>query len=78
MQKKIKQTKKTKKNKKKNKELQREEGAGRLLLTTGQSGSFLNNKSGLILLNGTKIFFLQAWVNSFSIKRVEVFSSSMQ
>jgi hypothetical protein len=38
--------------------MQRAEGAGRLLLTMGQNRSFLNNKASLVLLKGTKLFFL--------------------
>ena len=66
----------------KKKMLQRAEGAGRLLLTMGQNRSFLNNKAGLVLLKGTKFFcffvFNKHGFNSFSIKRVEAFSFSMQ
>ena len=63
----------------KKKMLQRAEGAGRLLLTMGQNRSFLNNKAGLVLLKGTKLFFsYKHGFNSFSIKRVEAFSFSMQ
>ena len=65
----------------KEKILQRVEEADRLLLTLGQNMSFLNHKTDLVLLKGTKFcfFFLNKHgFNSFSIKRVEAFSFSMQ
>ena len=42
----------------KKKMLQRAEGAGRLLLTMGQNRSHGKDKAGLVLLKGTKLFFL--------------------
>ena len=50
------------KGKKKKEAAEREEGAGRLLLTMGQNGSLGKNKAGLVLLKETKVFFLQTWV----------------
>ena len=62
----------------KKKMLQRAEGAGRLLLTMGQNRSFLNSKAGLVLLKRTKLSPYRLGFNSFSSKRVEAFSFSMQ
>ena len=62
----------------KKKMLQRAEGAGRLLLTMGQNRSFLNSKAGLVLLKRTKLSSYRLGFNSFSNKRVEAFSFSMQ
>ena len=62
----------------KKKMLQRAEGAGRLLLTMGQNRSHGKDKAGLVLLKGTKLFSYKHGFNSFSIKRVEAFSFSMQ
>jgi hypothetical protein len=56
----------------------RAEGAGRLLLTTGQSRSFLNSKAGLVLLKGAKLSSYRLDCNSFSNKRVEAFSFFLQ
>ena len=65
---------------KKEEAAERAEGAGRLLLTMGQNRSFLNNKADLVSLKGTKLFFFsyKPGFSSFSIKRVEAFSFSMQ
>ena len=41
---------------------QRAEGAGRLLLTIGQNRSHGKDKADLVLLNGTKLFFLKTRV----------------
>ena len=54
------------------------EGAGRLLLTMGQNRSLLNSKAGLVLLKRTKLSPYRLGFNSFSSKRVEAFSFSMQ
>ena len=62
----------------KKKMLQRAEGAGRLLLTMGQNRSHGKDKAGLVLLKETKLFSYKHGFNSFSIKRVEAFSFSMQ
>ena len=62
----------------KKKMLQRAEGAGRLLLTMGQNRSHGKDKSGLVLLKGTKLFSYKYVFNLFSIKRVEAFSFSIQ
>ena len=57
---------------------ERTEGAGRLLLTMGQNRSFLSSKTGLVLLKRTKLSSCRLGFNSFSNKRVEAFSFSMQ
>jgi hypothetical protein len=62
----------------KQKKLQRAEGAGRLLLTMGQNRSFLSSKTGLVLLKRTKLSSCRLGFNSFSNKRVEFFSFSME
>jgi hypothetical protein len=62
----------------KKKMLQRAERAGRLLLTMGQNRSHDKDKAGLVLLKETKLFSYKHGCNSFSIKRVEAFSFSMQ
>ena len=49
---------------KKEEAAERAEGAGRLLLTMGQNRSFLNNKAGLVLLKGTKLFSYKYGFNS--------------
>ena len=62
----------------KEKILQRVEEADRLLLTLGQNMSFLNHKTDLVLLKGTKLISYKHGLNSFSVKRVKAFSLSMQ
>ena len=62
----------------KKKMLQRAEGAGRLLLTIGEDRSHGKDKTGLVLIRETKPFSYKHGFNSFSIKRVEAFSFSMQ
>jgi len=57
------------------KKLKGEEGAGRLLLSTGKRRPFLNIKADLVLLKGTKLSFYKLGFNSFINKRVELFLS---
>lgn len=57
--------------------MQRDRGKKKKL-QMGQNRSFLNNKAGLALLKGTSLFSYKLGFNSFSIKRVEAFSFSMQ
>ena len=52
--------------------------ADRLLLTKGQNRSHGKDKAGLVLLKGTKLLSYKHGSDSFSIKRVEAFSFSMQ
>ena len=57
---------------------ERTEAAGRLLLTMGQNRSFLNSKTGLVLLKRTKLSSYRLGFNSFSNKRVEAFPFPIQ
>ena len=59
--------------KRKKEEAAEREGAGRLLLTMGQSRSFLNSKAGLVLQKRTKLSPYRLGLNSLSSKRVEGF-----
>ena len=61
----------------KEKMLQRAEGAGRLLLTMGQSRSHGKDKAGLVLLKGTKLFLTNMGLIHLTLKRVEAFSFSV-
>ena len=50
----------------KKKKLQRSEGVGRFLLTTGQNRYFLD-KAGLVLLKGTKLFSYKSGFNYLAL-----------
>lgn len=58
--------------------VEKAEGADGLLLIIGQNRSFLNSMTGLILLKRTKLSSYRFKFSSFSNKRAEAFSFSMQ